>query len=111
MRKTQAKSIAIGAAISLLQGCELLHEQEAKKFVQEQVNECDGIVKSFVLVPASNSRSLYEGLAKVEIGGTEYDYRIAMKTGANGSIIESENDPCVEHELKQKVKSFLDIFR
>jgi len=102
--------ILAASALAVTSGCELLHENEGKKFAEETVKRCSGVVSSFTLVPSSSAKNQYEGLAKIEIDGEEYDLSLLLKAGAKGSIIETDDDPCTEHKVRKGLQGLLGIF-
>jgi len=109
MQKT-AMALLTVPTLMVLAACELIHEKEGKKFAEEVVSKCNGEVISFTLVTAPEGKNLYEGLARVKIEEDIYDLSIELKTGANGAIGSTGDDPCSEHKVKKGIQSLVDIF-
>ena len=103
-------TVTIGIAM-VMSGCELLHESEAHRFAEKQVDRCGGEITSFALVPSPKGKNLYNGLANVKIDDETYELELEVTAGAKNSIIKTSDDPCAEHQLRKGIKEFLDIFK
>lgn len=95
--------LAALTAISLtLASCELIYKGEARRFVEEEVRECGGVVKSVALVQDGAGNKL-TGIAEVEVSGKKYQTNLAMKVGVKDAIISMDTDICTVHTIHQGI--------
>jgi len=93
-----------------LTSCELIYDGEARKFVEEEVRECGGTVKSVALVQDGAGNTL-TGIAEVEVNGKQYQTNLAMKVGVKNTIISMDTDICAVHTIHQGIDSIKEMLQ